>query len=404
MATVGTSFTGGQSSGTSFSGSFVADIGATHLIIGLTFDLTTQGNIAATYGGQPMTLLGSIDGAGRPVYVYLLVSPPSGSNAFSISFDFSTGMGFVGYSLSGVDTFRAVASTNSGGAASLNVNAVSVSDDLVLGFGAWNNANNNITTTETQINQTNVFYGVGLSASKDIATTTSTNMAFTGPSSTLSGVLAFSAIPLPTVSITDVDTDNTVVDGQQNVPFTVAGFAGDITAVSLRVGADTIPLTGLTGTGTSYTFDLNDVTTYTDVTAGLPLSSGTYQNEIVATDGTDVAAINITREPKVGYAVTETAGAVATQGSIFETRVGGAPADGSQIYYPTADATSIDATGIITTDSTGFVAFVWDVTSGDWDVVTFDAGDGVGYIKPIVTSIESSIVNTVDNLLTTNKV
>jgi hypothetical protein len=128
----------------------------------------------------------------------------------------------------------------------------------------------------------------------------------------------------------------------------------------------------------TYSFDLPDVTSITEPTLGLPFSSAAYQNQIEVTDGTDTASINITRNPKSGYTVVETVSAVDTVGSIFETRVGGAPADGSQIYYPTADSTTITASGIITTDSTGFVAFVWDVTSKEWDAVTFTTqGEGI---------------------------
>lgn len=183
-------------------------------------------------------------------------------------------------------------------------------------------------------------------------------------------------------SINSVDGDNIVTDGQQNVPVIVSGFAGDITSMSLRVGTDTIALTGLTGTGDNYTINLPDISALAVDTLGVPFSSAAYQVELVATDGVDTAAIDITREPKVGYALVETVSAVATQGSLFETRVGGAPFDGSQIYYPTADDTAIDSTGVITTNSTGFTARVWDVTSKTWEIVTFDAAD---IVAPIIT-------------------
>jgi hypothetical protein len=45
--------------------------------------------------------------------------------------------------------------------------------------------------------------------------------------------------------ISRVDDDNTVTDGQQDVPVVVSGFTGDITSASLRVGANTIALTDL---------------------------------------------------------------------------------------------------------------------------------------------------------------
>jgi hypothetical protein len=129
-----------------------------------------------------------------------------------------------------------------------------------------------------------------------------------------------------------------------------------------------------------YTFDLPDVTTFTNPTVGLPFTSAAYQNEIVATDGTNTAAINVVHNPKDGYAVIDIVNGTTVKGSIFETRIGGAPFDGSQVYYPTANNTSIDATGIISTDSTELTAYVWDVTSKNWNVVTFDAVR-LGHIK-----------------------
>jgi hypothetical protein len=52
-------------------------------------------------------------------------------------------------------------------------------------------------------------------------------------------------VPAITASITDVDGDNILTGGQQDVSMTVSGFSGDLTSVSLRVGEDTIELTDL---------------------------------------------------------------------------------------------------------------------------------------------------------------
>jgi len=176
----------------------------------------------------------------------------------------------------------------------------------------------------------------------------------------------------PAIEITDVDTDNIIEDGQQDVTLTTLGFASDITAVNLKVGTDRVALTNLSGTGDSYTANLMDVTALTSGTVGLPFSSATYQNEIEATDGTDTAVINITRNPKAGWEVVDVVDAVNTEGSTFENRVGGAPSNASQILYPTANGTSITATGIITTDAQEVDGYLWNVTSGEWETWSVD--------------------------------
>tara|TARA_R110002049_G_scaffold127881_2_gene285036 strand:- start:740 stop:2299 length:1560 start_codon:yes stop_codon:yes gene_type:complete len=187
----------------------------------------------------------------------------------------------------------------------------------------------------------------------------------------------------PAFSIVNVDTDNTVTDGQQNVPFTVAGFAGDITSASLRVGADTISLTGLTGTGTSYTVNLPDIAALVASTQGVPFSTQAYQVEFVATDGTDTAAINITREPKAGHTVVDIVDGVAIEGSAFETRVGGAPFDGSQLLLPPNFSST--AAGIITGPAEDATFHCWDVTSKSWDIVTYLGAEEVTTPAPTVS-------------------
>ena len=177
-----------------------------------------------------------------------------------------------------------------------------------------------------------------------------------------------SAIP----SITDVDTDEALIDGQTGVSITTSDFSGNVTAVNLKVGTDRVALTNLSGTGDSYTANLMDVTALTSGTVGLPFSSATYQNEIEATDGTDTAVINITRNPKAGWEVVDVVDAVNTEGSTFENRVGGAPSNASQILYPTANGTSITATGIITTDAQEVDGYLWNVTSGEWETWSVD--------------------------------
>jgi len=204
-------------------------------------------------------------------------------------------------------------------------------------------------------------------------------------------------------SITDVDTDNILVDGQTGFSIATAGFANDITTVNLKVGTDRVALTNLSGTGDSYTADLMDVTALTSDTVGLPFSSATYQNEIEVTDGTDTAVINITRNPKAGWEVVETLNAVVTEGSGAETRPEGAPSDLSQIYYPTAQNTAFAPTFIVTSDADIVEGKLWDVDTSTWEAftITFVSGDGNLYVKPIVRFITRNIVQSVVNVIDT---
>ena len=195
-------------------------------------------------------------------------------------------------------------------------------------------------------------------------------------------------------SIVNVDTDNTVVDGQQDVPFTVADFAGDITGASLRVGTDTLALTGLVGTGTSYTVNMPDLSTFADATAGLPLTSASHQVQLEVTDGTDTATIDIDYLPKTGWAVQEITGGVSVKGSVFEGRTGGAPANTSQVYYPTASNTSISATGVITTDVTGdsINGVIYYVTAKEWETFAASFAEATDTTTPVLTVVPSTTV------------
>lgn len=190
----------------------------------------------------------------------------------------------------------------------------------------------------------------------------------------------FSAEGWVDVRITDVDTDETVEDGQQDVSFTVSGFGSDITSASLRVGAQTVALTGLSGTGTNYVVDFPDVSAFATDTAGLPFTSSNHVNELVASDGNNEASLAITRNPKAGFAVVDTVNAVATQGSVFENRVGGAMADGSQILYPTTNNTVVTEDGVISTDADSVDVLTWDVDTGIWETLTITFVNGVAVV------------------------
>ena len=197
---------------------------------------------------------------------------------------------------------------------------------------------------------------------------------------------------VPLATITDVDTDETLIDGQTGVTLATSGFANDITTVNLKVGADRVALTNLSGTGDSYTANLMDVTTLTSGTVGLPFSSATYQNEIEATDGTDTAVINITRNPKAGWEVVDVVGCVTTKGSIAEGRTEGAYSDGSQVLYETKDGTTIGPDLIIKSDGLTASGKVWDVDTGRYEDWTIDFPALADSTTPVLTLVPSTTV------------
>lgn len=148
---------------------------------------------------------------------------------------------------------------------------------------------------------------------------------------------------------------------------------------------------------TTGTFDLPDVTTYTTDTAGAPFTSASHTITATLGDGTDTADLGVTYSPKSGYAVQEIASAVTTTGSVFEDFVG-TITDTSQVYYPTADNTAVDATGIITTDSTTDIdMFFWDASDETWKpfevlIESTSSGDGKTQIRNIVSNIVKPMI------------
>jgi hypothetical protein len=366
----------------------------TVIVIGPAFNIQ-----AITYGGQALTrrIVQSDDNT-HSAAIWDIDNPLSGVNDLILTSDRATSVDCAIYSLTGLDASNLRGETlfNTGGA----ISATSLSFTNALGAIIVDGlvTSNTVTSTVGPLPQTVGLNG-GTARAGALTYTSheiseeaapSVSWVMSGSNRALQVAISYNAAPAPAQSITSVDGDNTVTDGQQTVPVVVTGFTGDVTSASLRVGANTIPLTGLAGTGDNYTVNFPDVAAFTVDTAGLPFSSGAYQNEVVVTDGTDTAAINITREPKAGYTVVETISATAVKGSIFESRVGGAPFDGSQIYYSTAGNTTISATGIITTDLTTLTAHVWDVTSGNWELMTFN-GINIGGFFPSITNTVTKV-------------
>ena len=80
--------------------------------------------------------------------------------------------------------------------------------------------------------------------------------------------------------ITDIDTDEIVLDGQVNATFTTTGFSSEISTVQLVSGTSITNATGVTSTSGAGTFNLPDVSLYATPTVGAPLT--TASNPVVA--------------------------------------------------------------------------------------------------------------------------
>lgn len=212
-------------------------------------------------------------------------------------------------------------------------------------------------------------------ATKEQATLGATGACHFVPTASDGGAGVMFAIEGATVSgpaVTDVDTDETIVDAQKNVAVTVADFGGDITSIILASGSFTTANLLDAGTGTSYTMDLPDITGYAVDTAGVPFTSSNHTVVVRASRTGETDDLEVTFNPQPGWARVDVASGSTAEGSIFEDRAGGAPADTSQIYYPTASNTSITATGVITTDLDTVSGQLFNVSTGEWEPWTWE--------------------------------
>lgn len=178
----------------------------------------------------------------------------------------------------------------------------------------------------------------------------------------------------PQPEVTDVDTDEVLVDGQQDVAVTVANFGSDVTQIRLVSGSYSQVLTGLSGTGTSYTIDLPDVSGYSSDTLGVPFTTASHSILLEASNATPESdTLGITLNPKTGWAVVEITNATKQPGSVFENFLSMIP-DGSQVLYPTADSTSVTSTGEYSTSSFADIDMLyWDSYLGQWHSFTAES-------------------------------
>jgi len=236
----------------------------------------------------------------------------------------------------------------------------------------------------------------------------------TVPASALvTSVIAVQANPTFTVTAiipTITAIDSPVTDGLTGNSLSVTDYTSDINSLTIEdVGSTHIAtMTIQSGTGDGpYTWDVPDVSAYTANTLGTPFDSASWTHNAVASDGTDSDTNTIVLNPKTGWDVIEVLNAVTTQGSVFEGWVS-TPSDTDQVYYPTADNTSVDADGTITTDqTTGSITMqFFDILDSKWKTFDFVLGSVLNFDRSFNTSylgtIQSAKVINLDTLGTIN--
>lgn len=199
----------------------------------------------------------------------------------------------------------------------------------------------------------------------------------------------------PTVT----QTDTTPEDGVQQT-INMTGLTGPITAAS--VGGKSI-LSLLSGTDptipVTYTLDI-----FNGAASGTsPRFKELTNLSITATGGTPTQSL--TWQPATGDDVTILAGTLNKDPlsllAEIDTKLGVTTVVTDQIYYATADSTSITATGVLTSDATSIQ--MWLLQGGDADnaatstpfVVTFGAGGEIIVTGSVKTSIRASIRSSV---------
>ena len=173
-------------------------------------------------------------------------------------------------------------------------------------------------------------------------------------------------------NVLTVGTNNEVTDGDQGVIVTFENFDPIPNQASLKVGTDRISVNSSIDGSNNFIVDLPDITDITTSRLGLPVSSGTYQNELELSNGTQIGSLNIIRNLRPEYDVVEVVDAVATEGSWAEGRTGGAPLNGSQFVYENKENTITTPSLIVSTDADFLRGWLWDVDTGFWEAVTID--------------------------------
>ena len=166
-------------------------------------------------------------------------------------------------------------------------------------------------------------------------------------------------------AVAAIDTvDSPVLDAETGNALTTSNFGSAINSITLETSAGVNEVdasASIGGSAGSWTFDMPSVYNTAVNVAGTPMDSASWAHTITAEDGTDSDTEVIVINPASGWARIELASPVKTAGSVLENFIG-TPVSTDQVLYPTANATSVSATGILTTDqTTGTIDMVfWD--------------------------------------------
>lgn len=192
--------------------------------------------------------------------------------------------------------------------------------------------------------------------------------------------------------------DSPVLDAESNNAFTVSTFGLDINSFIIQDNGELHPLnvsSSLSGTGNNYTWDMPDITGYIIDTIGVPLSSSYWSIKATASDGIDTASTSIIISPQTGYAVVDLISVLTTEGSVAYGWTG-VPADYDQIYYPTANNTSVLSDGTLLTDqeSGAITMFYFDQSDSKWKSFNIVIGITATITGTITSTINETIIVT----------
>jgi len=222
-------------------------------------------------------------------------------------------------------------------------------------------------------------------------------LAFTPTNSALEGTglagVDIGAIDVASSAII-ASVDSPVLDAETGNAIATTGYGSDIDDITIQdvaTGNYEVDVSAsIGGSAGSWTFDMPDISGFLSDTLGTPFDSASHTHTITAGDGVDSDTETIVVNPQTGWAVIEVVSADTTEGSVFYGWTG-TPADTDQVYYPTANNTSVDATGILTTDqATGSISMIFfDTTDYKWkqfDVIVVNAtGSLSGTVIPGTT-------------------
>ena len=201
-------------------------------------------------------------------------------------------------------------------------------------------------------------------------------------------------------SVDDVDTDETLEDGQAAVVSTHSGFTTNPDSGKLVSGSFEYALTNFSSNATTATGDIQDIANLSGSQAGAPFTSASHSINMQLDNSVDVesASLAITLNPAAGWAVQEVTGVNnATNGCVTKNFTG-TPPNTSQIAYETASNTSLDAQALLTTDIINGTINMryWDAVTGIWEPFTVTLVDGaIASISSRGGSVRSSIRNVI---------